>query len=302
MNTAENQIPVISKEQLFKQNNNIHIHLSTELEEFVGVLHKHKFIEIVYVVSGRATHIIGDKEYAVKRGDVSIINPDEAHAFVPEKDETEKFVAYDLMFTPDFVDNSCLSDDGFSKLGKSFLFYSLFPDSGDFKERFNLIAGCGYELGSVFEKIYDEYKGERNGYVNLIRLYIAEIVIRLSRKIENAEKSMLTSSQKQIVMEIISYIEKNYSIKIHSDEIASRLFFNKNYISRLFKKETGLSIHEFVRKIRMKETMKRLVETDDIISDIAADCGFNDMKSFYQMFKEFAGCTPKAYRDTHKKE
>lgn len=299
---SEKTIPVISKEQLFKQNSNVHIHLSTELEEFVGVLHKHKFIEIVYVVSGSATHIMGEKKYAVKRGDVSIVNPDETHAFVPDKTTDEPFVAYDLMFTPDFVDNSCLSDDGFSKLGKSFLFYSLFPDSGDFKERFNLIEGCGYELGSVFEKIYDEYKGEKCGYVNLIRLYIAEIVIRLSRKIEDTEKGRLTSSQKQIVMEIIKYIEKNYSIKIHSDEIASRLFFNKNYISRLFKQETGLSIHEFVRKIRMKETIKRLEETDDIISDIAADCGFNDMKSFYQMFRNYTGCTPKAYRDKHRKE
>ena len=296
------KIPVISREQLFKQNNNVHIHLSTELEEFVGVMHKHKFIEIVYVVSGRARHIMGESEYAVKRGDVSIINPDEAHAFIPDKENSaEPFVAYDLMFTPDFVDNSCLSDEGFSTLGKSFLFYSLFSDSGDFKEKFNLIADCGYELGSVFEKIYDEYKAERSGYINLIRLYIAEIVIRLSRKIDDAD-NRLTSSQKQIVMEIINYIEKNYSIKIHSDEIASKLFFNKNYISRLFKQETGLSIHEFVRKIRMKETMKRLEETDDIISDIAADCGFNDMKSFYQMFKNFTGCTPKAYRDARKKE
>lgn len=296
------KIPVISKEQIFKQNNNVHIHLSTELEEFVGVMHKHKFIEIVYVVSGRAKHIIGESEYAVKRGDVSIINPDEAHAFAPEKEvSSEPFVAYDLMFTPDFVDNSCLSDDGFTTLGKSFLFYSLFPDSGDFKEKFNLITDCGYELGSVFEKIYDEYKAKRSGYVNLIRLYIAEIVIRLSRKIEAAD-SKLTSSQKQIVMEIINYIEKNYSIKIHSDEIAAKLFFNKNYISRLFKQETGLSIHEFVRKIRMKEAIKRLEKTDDIISDIALDCGFNDMKSFYQMFKNFTGCTPKVYRDATKKE
>lgn len=296
------KIPVISKEQLFKQNNNVHIHLSTELEEFVGVMHKHKFIEIVYVVSGKAKHIMGKSEYAVKRGDVSIINPDEAHAFVPDRENSaEPFVAYDLMFTPDFVDNSCLSDEGFSTLGKSFLFYSLFSDSGDFKEKFNLIADCGYELGSVFEKIYDEYKAKRSGYINLIRLYIAEIVIRLSRKIDDAD-SRLTSSQKQIVMEIINYIENNYSIKIHSDEIAAKLFFNKNYISRLFKQETGLSIHEFVRKIRMKEAMKRLEETDDIITDIAADCGFNDMKSFYQMFKNFAGCTPKAYRDARKKE
>ena len=298
----DKEIPFIRKEDLFSKGANVHIHLSTELEEYVGVLHKHNFIEIVYVVSGCATHIIGDREYPVKRGDVSIINPDEAHAFMSDKNSEEKFVAYDLMFTPDFLGSSSPAGDDFSKLANSFLFYSLFPESGDFKERFNLIADCGYEISSIFEKIYDEYKAERRSYVNLIRLYVAEIVIRLSRKLEAEEENRITPAQKQLVMETVRYIEQNYSIKINADEIASKLFFNKNYISRLFRKETGLSIHEFVRNIRMKETCKRLENTNDTISDIASDCGFNDMKSFYQMFKAYTGKTPKAYRDSSARE
>ncbi len=289
-------VVVIEKELLFKQHHNVHIHLSDECKDYVGVLHQHKFIEIVYILSGRARHIIDDREYAVKKGDISVINSYEAHAFLAEEDCDEPFLAYDLMFTPDFLDQSCLSGEDFSLLSDSFLFYSLFPDEKDFKERFNLIPNQ-YELGSVFDKVYTEYKSRKTGYVNLIRIYTAEIMIRLLRKIQYQDENNLSAAQKHIVLEIMDYIENNYSIKIKTEEIASKLFFNKNYISKLFKKETGISIHEFVKEIRIKEACKLLSKTNQTIAEIAKDCGFSDMKTFYSVFKKQTGCTPKAYRD-----
>ncbi|MBS7299091.1 MAG: helix-turn-helix domain-containing protein [Eubacteriales bacterium] len=290
-------IVTLKKEYFFKQNNNVHIHISNECKEFVGVLHRHEFIEIVYIISGRAKHIIGNNEYSVKKGDVSVINANEVHAFIADTTCNEEFLAYDLMFTPEFLDNSCLSSDDFSLLANSFLFYSIFPDEIGFKERFNLIPNCNREIGSIFEKIYDEYKNSKTGYVNLIRLYIAEIIIKLLRKLGNSEKNTLTDTQKHIVEAVIEYIENNYSMKIKVDEIASRMFFSKNYLSKIFKKETGSSIHGFLTEIRIKEVLRLLTATNDTISDIALSCGFTDMKSFYSIFKKYTGQTPKQYRD-----
>ncbi len=293
-----NEIPLIQKEDLFSGNDSVHIHLSNEFKDYVGVLHKHKFIEIVYIVSGKAKHIINENEYLVKKGDISVINPYEAHAFLADSSCSEEFVAYDLMFTPDFIDKTCLESDDFSQLSDSFMFYSLFPNEKEFKERFNLVPNCHYDLESVFEKIYNEYQNHKNGYVNLIRVYIAEIIIKLLRKIQDFEKSSISESQRQIVFNIIEYIENNYSIKINNEEIASKMFFNKNYISKLFKKQTGLSINEFVREIRLKEACRQLSGSSRNITDIAFDCGFTDMKTFYSLFKKYMGCTPKAYRDS----
>ena len=289
-------IVTLKKDYFFKQNNNVHIHISNECKEFVGVLHKHEFIEIVYIISGRAKHIIGDNEYYVKKGDVSVINVNETHAFIADTTCNEEFLAYDLMFTPEFLDSSCLSNDDFSLLADSFLFYSLFPDEIGFKERFNLISNCNREFGSIFEKIYTEYKEAKTGYVNLIRLYIAEIIIKLLRKIGSSQQNTLTDTQKHIVGAVIEYIEENYSMKIKVDEIASKMFFSKNYLSKIFKKQTGTSIHEFLTEIRIKEVCRLLSSTNDTISDIAITCGFSDMKSFYSIFRKYTGQTPKQFR------
>lgn len=288
---------VIEKSYFFRPGVNVHIHRSDECKEYVGVLHKHKFIEMVYILSGRAKHIIDGHKYTVEKGDVSVINADEAHVFHADKTCADPFLAYDLMFTPEFLDSTVIGGDDFSLLADSFLFNSLFPDEENTKARFNLVVGCNFEIGTIFEKIYTEYKAQKNGSVNLIRLYIAEILIKLLRKIQTGEQAGLSSAQKKLVAQVMTYIENNYNIKIKTEALATKLFFNKNYIAKLFKQETGLSIHDFVREIRLQEVCRLLSSTERTIGDIAVACGFDDMKTFYAVFKKYKGCTPKEYRD-----
>ncbi len=255
------EVAIIHKDYFFKQNQAVHIHISNECKEYVGVPHKHKFIEIVYIISGRAKHIIDDNEYFVKKGDISVINSEESHVFLADPTCEEEFLAYDLMFTPDFLDQTELASDDFSLIGNSFLFYSLFPDETGFKERFNLIPNCGYDIGSTFEKIYTEYRNAKTGYLNLMRLYLAEIIIKLLRRIESFEGNTLSDTQKNLVLSVMKYIEKNYNMKVKVDEIASRMFFSKNYLSKIFKQETGQSIRSFLTEIRTKEACRLLAAT-----------------------------------------
>lgn len=295
----ENNVPVFTREDFFRDNESVYIQLSDEFKEYVGIVHKHEFIEIVYIISGRATHIVDGKSYQVKKGDISVINRKEEHCFFADEDYEEKFIAYDLMFTPDFLNNDILSGEDFSILSNSFLFYSLFPDENGYIRRLNLIENCNFEFGSVFDKIYYEYKNRQTGYLNLIRVYTAELIIKLFRKIESCQQNILSSSQKDIVNSVIDYIKTNYNISIRMEDISSKLFFNKNYIGKLFKQETGMPVSDFIREIRINEACRQLKETDKIITDIAPSCGYNDMKSFYAAFKKSTGLTPNEYRKKH---
>ena len=67
----KDSVVTIEKDYFFKQHNHVHIHLSDECKDYIAVLHKHKFIEVVYILSGKAKHIMEQKEYFVKKGDVS---------------------------------------------------------------------------------------------------------------------------------------------------------------------------------------------------------------------------------------
>ena len=126
MQPVSNEIPSFNGESFFEGDEKVYIHLSTDFPEYVGVLHRHAFIEVAYVLSGEAIHTVGDREYKVKPGDVTLINGGTPHKFTPCGDGQERFVAYDLMFMPDFFDALAINTNQFATLQNSFLFYSLF--------------------------------------------------------------------------------------------------------------------------------------------------------------------------------
>lgn len=301
MTEKNTDVRVFSASDFFRENESVYIHRSNEFTKYVGVMHKHEFIEIVYVVSGKAKHIIDGREYFVKAGDISVINRMEEHCFCADDENGEVFSTYDLMFTPDFLNDTLLDGEDFSTLSKSFLFYSLFPDENGYIKRLNLIENCNFEFGSIFDKLYKEYKSCRTGYINLMRVYTAELIIKLFRKIESSETTKLSGSQKEIVNSVIDYIKVNYNINIRMEDISQKMFFNKNYIGKIFKQETGMPVSEFIREIRMNEICRQLVDTNNKVSDIASSCGYNDTKTFYTAFKKHTGLTPKEYRDKQRR-
>ena len=114
---------------------------------------------------------------------------------------------------------------------------------------------------------------------------------------ESSDYTSLTSNQKDIVNSVIEYIKVNYNIHIRMEDISQKLFFNKSYIGKIFKQETGMPVSEFIREIRINEICRQLSESDKKISDIAISCGYSDMKTFYSAFTNRTGLTPKEYRD-----
>lgn len=290
-------IPVFIGESYFAPGENMFIQMSTENAAYVGVPHKHTFIEIVYVISGRATHEANEKRYQVKKGDLVVVNCETVHAFYPEKNEKDPFQAYDLMFIPDFFDVSTTSSDLYSILSSSFLFYSVCQDEliGPDLHCSNLSF---IEINNTFSKIYTEYHQRKRGYLALIRAYIIELIIQIFRGLETNSK-YISNRQIRIVNATLEYLHENYKSPINIDALAENTFFSKEYLGRIFKNVTGQTVTSVLQKIRIDEACALLTSTDRIISDVAQSCGFNDIKFFYSTFRKFTGLTPGEYRQKH---
>ena len=290
-------VPVFIGESYFAPGENVFIQMSTENIAYVGVPHKHTFIEIVYVVSGSATHEANGKCYQVKKGDLVIVNYETIHAFHPYENEKDPFQAYDLMFMPDFFDVSAGSNDLYGILSSSFLFYSISQD-----EPLGPDLHCSSlsfsEIDDIFKKIYAEYHQRKRGYLALIRAYVIELIIKIFREMENDSRG-ISSRQIKIVDATLKYLHENYSNPLSVEDLASNSFFSKEYLGRIFKNVTGKTVSAMLQKIRVEEACALLSSTDRIISDIAKSCGFNDMKFFYNTFRKLTGMTPGEYRQKH---
>ncbi len=298
MELHSGDVPCFDNGSFFHNDDRVYIQLSTEFPKFVGVMHKHMFIEIVYILSGEAIHTVGDRQYKVKSGDVTIINCGVPHKFTADSTSEEPFVSYDLMFTPDFFDASSINLGAFESLKTSFLFYSLFPNHTLAYPDMHISGKRYSDYGELFTKIYHEFKDKERGYVEIIRAYVIELIIKLFRQLEKSGMAVLSSDNQKTVYSAIDYIENHYNTQLSVDEIAARVFLSPDYFRKLFKKVTGDSVTAFQHRLRIDEACRLLSVTDLAIKDICEEVGYQDMKTFYQVFKKITGKTPKEYRNS----
>lgn len=291
------EIKVFSGEEFFRPGESVYIQRSDQFPKFVGVMHKHHFIEIVYVLSGEAEHIVGENRYPVQKGDVIIINYDTPHMF---RSLGEGFSAYDFMFKPGFFDTADIGGASFESLSTSFLFYSLFPEERPLGSDLQLSPSASIEFSALFDKIYTEYQGKEKGYIDLIRAYGVELIIKLFRQLDKNQQSTISEKQRQMVFRAVSYLKENFDSPISLGDLAARTFLSKDYFGHLFKDTTGVSVSVFLQKLRVEEACRLLTTTDRTVTDIALSCGFGDMKFFYSCFKKITGTTPARYRTSTK--
>ncbi len=291
------EIPFFNNESFFKNGERVYIHLSTKFPNFVGVLHRHQFIEIVYILSGEAIHTVGNKQYEVKSGDVTVINSGVPHKFTSNPTSKENFVAYDLMITPDFLDAAAINMSSFESLKNSFLFYSLFPSDDSAYPDMHIPGKMYSDYGEIFTRIYREFERKEKGYVELIRAYVIELIIKIFRNVEKMGTVSLSPINIETIYNAVQYIENHFDTKLSVDEIAAKVFLGPDYFRKLFKRVTGDSVTNFQQKIRIDKACKLLSTTDLPIKEIGVMVGYDDIKSFYKVFKKVMGKTPKEYRN-----
>lgn len=99
-----------------------------------------------------------------------------------------------------------------------------------------------------------------------------------------------------LVCGIINYINQNIKNKIAIKDIADDFYFNRFYIMKLFKKELGISINEYINKKRIYDSLTQIKNTNDSFLTIALDNGFNSLEYFSESFKNVIGTSPRTYK------
>lgn len=109
-------------------------------------------------------------------------------------------------------------------------------------------------------------------------------------------KRYQNSSEDTILAHAIEYIRQNFSNKILISDLASFCHCSESYVSRIFKRRTGLNINLYVNKIRIEQAKNHLLMSEENISMIAASAGFNDPNYFSRVFTQIIGISPTEFR------
>jgi two-component system response regulator YesN len=100
----------------------------------------------------------------------------------------------------------------------------------------------------------------------------------------------------EVISKIINYMELNYMREVTISKVAEMLHYHPDYLSRLFKKETGENFSDTLTRIRMQKTLEMLRNPQVKVFEIADRVGIRDSRYFGQMFKKHYGMTPNEFR------
>lgn len=105
-----------------------------------------------------------------------------------------------------------------------------------------------------------------------------------------------TAFKKQDLFSIKDYLDTHYTEKISLDSLANTFFINKFYLTRIFKKQFGVSINNYLLQIRITHAKQLLRFSDKTIENIGMECGIGAVHYFSRVFKKIEGVSPSEYR------
>jgi two-component system response regulator YesN len=145
--------------------------------------------------------------------------------------------------------------------------------------------------GSFIQELYHTIRYEK--FVKKVSDYAEWLTEQVEKSYDNHHSL--------IIKRAIRYIKENHQKNIILDEIAQNCHLSRFHFSHLFKKEVGVSVMDYLNKIRIDQAVFYLETTDLSVQEIANQVGFKDANYFSRLFKKHIHHTPTEYRgDRHR--
>ena len=237
-------------------------------------MHVHEAVELVLVLQGSFTGIVGNQRCHVGPGDIFITFPNQVHAY----ENTEHFTGY-VLIAPSKPFLSAYRSNLEQKLPKNPVFH---PDKALFEQLLTLLQLA--------------YKDRHAPYDAILRGYTLSIVGKLLSALPMTEKPVGTDA----LQAVLSYISEHYTEPIRRKDVAKAVGYNESYISHLFADSLNTTLTDYITTLRLNEAQHLLKETNLPVSRIAMSLGFASLRCFNRIFAREVAMTPTAYRNTHR--
>ena len=243
-------------------------------------MHWHTSLELIYVISGSLKVTLDDRTLRCQSGDILLVNSEVIHGAIPEN-----CVYRCLVFNPAFLKTG---NDACNVFLENLLLQECFLCEKIEEESVRKIV-CD------MIQAMDERK---DGYIfKVIGLSVQFFGVIQEKRLFSREYHSGRDMQKiHKLKRVLTYIRDNFASELTLDEMAQVADLSTKYFCSFFKTMTGTTPVKYLLAYRIERAARKLISTDESITKIAYDCGFNDLSYFIKTFKDFKKITPKHYR------
>lgn len=213
---------------------------------------------IHYIFSGKGTFSSGGQEYALSGGDFFLIRPGEITVYQAD--------------------------------GEDPWHYAWIGFCGTLASRFDTLS---VPVGRLSASIFREFVTTANrgfpGWENMQEAFTVTILHRLMAALFAAPPAHAHYARRAE-----AYIRSSYMQDVSIDRIAAMLSLDRRYLGRLFKRQYGVSLQEYLISVRMEAAARFLLD-GRTVGESAQLCGYHDPLNFSRMFRQRFGVSPRCY-------
>lgn len=248
--------------------------------------HYHEFNKILLLVSGSGSYVVDGQRYSIRSGDAVLIGSGCVH-----RPEFEMGMAYEriiLYISPEFLQRQSVPSCDLAECFSGAHGHVLRADDSQQKAIFSLAAALEKELS-----------GSEYGREILSNSLLLRLLVQISRCLqkESAQQAGLTEPKNDRVLELIRYMDTHITEDLNIDALAEHVYLSKYHMMRLFRRETGITVHDYLTQRRL------LLARDHIRAGLSATdacyrSGWRSYSSFTRAYSKQFGTTPTGRRDT----
>ncbi|MCQ6558834.1 AraC family transcriptional regulator [Paenibacillus mendelii] len=230
-----------------------------------------------HVLSGRGVFTVADNQYELHEGQTFLIRPEQLISYAAHETDPWQYrwIAFEgrqaAELARPFLDRDQPVVDTGSNPRIGVLYRNI--------ERSFRLGGEAAHLRSV-------------GYLHLLFAEFSSVLQ------EPSAGTVRPGGDEELFQQVIRYLSTQYAEPVSIERMADMLGYNRAYLSRLFKRRTGMTPITFLLKLRVDKARLLLRERQELtVEQIAASAGFQDPLYFSKQFKRFYGQSPSAYRE-----
>ena len=261
-------------------------------------LHRHEYMQINYVIRGKAEHVLNMNHFEIVKGDIFVIPPYIPHDIVPSEDSSAEI--FEFEFTPSFI-NQDFKNMQNAESFLDFAYIEPFLVSENLvKPRLNLLSSIQIEVEYILNEALIEFNGKKPGYILMVKSLLLKLLVIIGREftafLEDAETQLIYDRHREAIFNAVKHIDTHYAEDLRIEEVSKISALSQSYFSYLFKSITSKTFIEYVNDLRVVKSLELLRNTDKKVIDISFDVGFNNVNHFNRVFKRQMGIAPLSYR------
>ena len=248
--------------------------------------HYHEFCKVLLLVRGSGSYFVDGQQYRIRSGDIVLLDAHSIHR--PELDPEEVYERIILYISPDYLGRQSTADCSLQ---------SVF--SGEKGHVLRLNEEGRQRIFRLAARLEQDLEGDAFGREILSGADLLRLLVEIGRNREHPESSgpgPVIPKDKRIA-EILDYIDAHISEDLDAEAIARAFFVSKYHMMRLFRRETGTTVHLYITQKRLVKA-RQLIDSGMRATEACYRCGWRSYSSFTRAYGKHLGTTPTGRLDT----